>query len=147
MRAGSAESPAAAFISTDLDRDRRTKVTEQIDTAQVRELAREFASEQLRPHVEHWDAERQLPAETLEQLAELGFYGMLVPEEFGGMGFDLPTYLGALEELGWGEPVIALLLSIHNAFGSLLVDLGSDAQKAKWLEAMAAGRERLCFAL
>src|SRR5688500_17061322 len=122
-------------------------MSEAIESAQVRELAREFAADQLRPHVEHWDRERELPAATLDAIAELGFYGMLVPEEFGGMGFDLPTYLGALEELAWGEPVIALLLSIHNAFGSLLVDLGTDAQKSKWLEAMGAGRERVCFAL
>ena len=122
-------------------------MSETIDTAQVRELAREFAAAELRPHVEHWDRERELPAQTLDQLAELGFYGMLVPDEFGGMGFDLPTYVGALEELAWGEPVVALLLSIHNAFGSLLVEHGTDAQKARWLEAMAAGRERVCFAL
>jgi alkylation response protein AidB-like acyl-CoA dehydrogenase len=122
-------------------------LSEQIDTTQVKELAREFASEQLRPHVEAWDRERELPAEVLDQLAELGFYGMLMPEEHGGMGFDLPTYLSALEELGWGEPVIALLLSIHNAFGTLVLDHGSDAQKSRWLEAMAAGRERACFAL
>ena len=111
-------------------------MSETIDTAQVRELAREFASEQLRPHVEHWDHDRELPGATLDQLAELGFYGMLVPEEFGGMGFDLPTYLSALEELSWGEPAIALLLSIHNAFGSLLLEHGSDAQKTTWLESI-----------
>ena len=98
-----------------------------IDTAQVRELAREFAAEQLRPHVEHWDRDGSIPDETLDALAELGFYGMLVPEEHGGLGFDLPTYLSALEELAWGEPVVALLLSIHNAFGSLLLEHGSDA--------------------
>ncbi|HEX6590297.1 MAG TPA: acyl-CoA dehydrogenase family protein [Longimicrobiales bacterium] len=122
-------------------------MSEQVEAAQVRELARQFAESELRPHVEHWDRERELPAGTLDALAELGFYGMLVPEEFGGMGFDLPSYLGALEELAWGEPAVALLLSIHNAFGTLLVDVGSDAQKTKWLEAMAAGRERVCFAL
>ena len=122
-------------------------MSDAIDIGQVRELAREFSSDQLRPHVEHWDAARELPAETLDAIAELGFYGMLVPEEFGGMGFDLPTYLSALEELAWGEPVIALLLSIHNAFGSLLIEHGSDAQKTKWLEGMATGRERVCFAL
>ncbi|HUF12409.1 MAG TPA: acyl-CoA dehydrogenase family protein [Longimicrobiales bacterium] len=122
-------------------------MSEAIEIEQIRELARQFAESELRPHVEAWDAARALPPAALDQLAELGFYGMLIPEEFGGMGFDLPTYLSALEELSWGEPVIALLLSIHNAFGSLILAHGSAAQKARWLEGLAAGRERACFAL
>mgnify|MGYP006172071761 CR=1 FL=1 len=122
-------------------------MNEALELQQIRDLARQFAEAELRPHVEAWDAARALPPETLDALAELGFYGMLTPDAFGGMGFDLPTYLTALEELSWGEPVIALLLSIHNAFGSLLLAHGSPDQKTRWLEALAAGRERACFAL
>ena len=122
-------------------------MSEATELDQIRDLARQFAEAELRPHVEAWDAARALPPEALAALAELGFYGMLIPEEFGGLGFDLPTYLSALEELSWGEPVVGLLLSIHNAFGSLLLTHGSDSQKTRWLEAMASGRERTCFAL
>lgn len=115
---------------------------------QVVDLARQFAEAELRPNVEAWDAQRTLPPDVLDQLAELGFYGMLVPEEHGGMGFDLPTYIGVLEQLAWGEPSIALLLSIHSAFGvRLILGHGSDEQKQQWLPAMAAGEARACFAL
>mgnify|MGYP000451122588 CR=1 FL=1 len=115
---------------------------------QIRELARQFAEAELRPHVERWDAERAIDPAALDQIAELGFYGMLVPEEFGGMGFDLPTYLAALEELAWGEPTVALLLSIHSAFGvRAILEHGSDEQKRRWLEPMARGEARACFAL
>ncbi|MGH7483717.1 MAG: acyl-CoA dehydrogenase family protein [Longimicrobiales bacterium] len=115
---------------------------------QIRALAREFADAELRPHVERWDRERELDPAVLDHIAELGFLGMLVPEAYGGLGFDLPTYLGVLEELARGEPVVALLLSIHSAFGArLLLRHGSDAQKERWLRDMANGDVRACFAL
>ncbi len=115
---------------------------------QVRQLAREFAQAELRPNVERWDAARSLDSETISHLAELGFFGMLVPEQHGGLGFDLPTYTTVLRELAWGEPVIALLLSIHSAFAvTLLLRHGSDAQKAQWLQPLAAGEITGCFAL
>lgn len=122
--------------------------TESEEQQQVRELARGFAEAELRPNVERWDQERSLEPELLGELAELGFFGMLVPEEHGGMEFELPTYLAALEALAWGEPAVALTLSIHSAFGvNLLLRHGTDEQKARWLERLAAGDVIACFAL
>lgn len=115
---------------------------------QIRELAREFARGELRPHVERWDHERALDPQVLDHLAELGFFGMLVPEEHGGMEFTLPTYLAALEELAWGEPGVALTLSIHSAFAvTLLLRHGTDAQKSEWLPRLATGEARACVAI
>jgi alkylation response protein AidB-like acyl-CoA dehydrogenase len=114
----------------------------------VRELARQFAEAELRPNVERWDRERQLDPAVLAQLGELGFFGMLVPESEGGMGFDLPTYVAVLEELAWGEPTVALAVSIHSAFVlSLLLRHGSAAQKARWAGRLASGETLGCFAL
>jgi len=118
------------------------------ELAQVRELAREFASSELRPHVERWDAERALDAAALRHMAELGFWGMLAREEHGGLDFDLPTYLAVLEELSWGEPSVGLTLSIHSAFGVRLIqEHGSDAQRDRWLQGLSAGEIIACFAL
>jgi alkylation response protein AidB-like acyl-CoA dehydrogenase len=118
------------------------------DRSEVRDLARQFAEAELRPHVEAWDRDGHLDPAVLEQLGELGFFGMLVPEEHGGMGFDVGTYLEVLEGLGWGEPAVALTLSIHSAFAvTLLLRHGTDEQKTRWLPALATGERVGCFAL
>ncbi|HEX7051665.1 MAG TPA: acyl-CoA dehydrogenase family protein [Longimicrobiales bacterium] len=115
---------------------------------QVRALAREFAAAELRPHVEQWDGARALDPGVLGHLAELGFFGMLVPEAYGGMEFDLPTYAAVLEELAWGEPSVALTVSIHSAFAvHLLLRHGTEAQKERWLGSLARGEALGCFAL
>lgn len=114
---------------------------------QIRELARQFAEGELRPHVEAWDRDAALDAGVLAQLGELGFFGMLIPEEHGGMAFDLGTYLTAVEELSWGEPGVALTLSIHNALVAILDRHGTDGQKERWLGPLASGERIGAFAL
>lgn len=115
---------------------------------QIRALAREFAEGELRPNVERWDHARTLDPNPLGHLGELGFFGMLVPEEYGGLDFNVGTYLVALEELAWGEPSIALTLSIHSAFAvNLLLEHGTDEQKERWLGKLATGETIACFAL
>ncbi|MFO7892377.1 MAG: acyl-CoA dehydrogenase family protein [Longimicrobiales bacterium] len=115
---------------------------------QIRELARQFAQGELRPHVEAWDRDAGMDPDVLAQLGELGFFGMLAPEAHGGMEFDLGTYLTALEALAWGEPGVALTLSIHAAFAvTLLLRHGTEAQQERWLGALASGERIGAFAL
>ena len=76
---------------------------------EIRTLARDFAQSELRPHVEAWDRDASFGEQTLAHVAELGFFGMLAPDAHGGMGFDLPTYVVALEQLAWGEASVALV--------------------------------------
>ncbi len=119
-----------------------------IDLAEITALAQQFAEGELRPHVERWDREAALEPAVLEQLGELGFFGMLAPDEHGGMDFDRETYLAVLEALSWGEPSIGLTLSIHSAFAvSLLVRHGTPEQRERWLPELAAGERLGCFAL
>jgi alkylation response protein AidB-like acyl-CoA dehydrogenase len=106
---------------------------------EIRTLAREFAQSELRPHVEAWDRDASFGEQTLGQVAELGFFGMLAPDAHGGMGFDLPTYVVALEQLAWGEASVALVVA-HATFAAQLVEqLGSDEQKRGLLEQLARG--------
>jgi alkylation response protein AidB-like acyl-CoA dehydrogenase len=118
------------------------------EQSEIRALAREFALGEIRPHVERWDAERALPAEIFQKLAELGFLGMRVPEAFGGLEFDAATYLGALEALSWGDASVGLAVAIHNGpVTRAIVKWGTEAQKERWLPAMAAGEALGAFAL
>lgn len=111
-------------------------------------MARDFAAGEIRPHAPEWDAARELDPSVFEKLAELGFMGMRVPEEYGGLGFDASTYLLALEELAWGDAAVALTVAIQNGpVTALLLAHGTDEQRERHLPAMAAGHLLTAFAL
>ena len=115
---------------------------------EIKALAHEFAAGELRPHTQDWDESRALGDDVFGKLAELGFLGMLVGEDHGGLDFDLTTYLLVLEELAWGDPAVALAVSIHSGPVASLVQLhGSDAQKTHWLPKLASGEALGAFAL
>ncbi|HSJ26278.1 MAG TPA: acyl-CoA dehydrogenase family protein [Longimicrobiales bacterium] len=113
---------------------------------EIRTLAREFATAELRPHTEAWDAAAGLDSEVRGKVAELGFFGMLVPEADGGMGFDAGTWAAALEELAWGEPAVALLLMHSVLAGDYIARFGSDELKEQWLGRLAAGEDTAAIA-
>ena len=115
---------------------------------ELRDVAREFALAELRPHTAAWDERRALDDDVFAKLAELGFLGMLVPEEHGGLGFDMATYLVVLEELAAGDPAVALAVAIHNGpVCTLVARHGTDVQRSTWLPRLAAGQALGAFAL
>ncbi len=115
---------------------------------QIRELARQFAAEQLRPHAEEWDREAHLPRTVIDELGELGFLGMLIPEEWDGLGLDTATYLAALEQIAWGDASVAVAMGVHNSLPTqMILAHGSDEQKDRWLRPMARGELLGGFAL
>ncbi|HSR42450.1 MAG TPA: acyl-CoA dehydrogenase family protein, partial [Longimicrobiales bacterium] len=115
---------------------------------EIRALAREFAGSEIRPRAAAWDEARALDDGIFSQLAELGFLGMLVPEAHGGLGLDPLTYLVAVEELSWGDPVVGLQVSVQNGLvATAILEHGSDEQRERWLPALAAGETLGAFAL
>jgi hypothetical protein len=115
---------------------------------EIQSLARDFAETELRPRSSAWDERRALDEDVFGKLAELGFLGMLVPEEHGGLAFDYTTYLMVLEELARGDAAVALSVAVHNGpVATLIARHGSDAQRAKWLPALASGEAIGAFAL
>jgi alkylation response protein AidB-like acyl-CoA dehydrogenase len=114
---------------------------------EIRTLARDFAAAELRPHSEHWDAGRALDADVTDKLAELGFFGMLIPEADGGMGFDTATYAAALEELAWGEPAVAVLVAHHAIAADLIARHLRGAARDELLAGLASGERIACIAL
>jgi alkylation response protein AidB-like acyl-CoA dehydrogenase len=115
---------------------------------EIQALAHEFAEGELRGASAQWDGARDLDEQVFGRLAELGFLGMLIPEEYGGLDFDLGTYLLVLEELAWGDASVALSVAIHSGpVAGLLRRHGTDEQKQRWLPELASGASLGAFAL
>ena len=96
---------------------------------QVRDMARAFSDEVIRPAAEALDREERFPAEIYDQMAKLGLFGIAVPEEMGGPGFDTLTYAVVMEELSRGYASIADQCGLVELISSLLVRHGTEAQR------------------
>ncbi|WP_454726074.1 MULTISPECIES: acyl-CoA dehydrogenase family protein [Cupriavidus] len=108
--------------------------------AMIRDTARAFASERLAPHAAAWDRAGQLPPEVVAEMGALGLLGMIVPEQWGGTYTDYVAYALAIEEIAAGCAACATLMSVHNSVGcGPILHYGSEAQKARYLPALAAG--------
>lgn len=96
---------------------------------QVREMARSFAEEVIRPAAEALDREERFPAELYDEMAKLGLFGIGVPEAMGGPGFDTLTYAVVMEELSRGYASVADQCGLIELISSLLVRHGTEAQR------------------
>lgn len=115
---------------------------------QIRDLARDFAQGELRPHTARWDEEGRFDEGVRAKLAEVGFLGMLAPESLGGLGLDVPTYLMVLEELAWGDAAVALTVAIHcGPVTGLILAHGTPEIQERWVPALASGQVLGAFAL
>ncbi len=113
----------------------------------ITEMVRQFVDEQILPNAEHYDHEDEFPGPIVEQMKELGLFGVTIPEEFGGMGLDLTTYAMIVEELSRGWISISGVINTHFIGSYLLMKYGTDEQKAKYLPVMATGEIRAAFSL
>ncbi len=113
----------------------------------ITEMVHQFADEQILPNAEHYDHEDAFPEPIVEQMKELGLFGVTIPEEYGGMGLDLTTYALIVEELSRGWISISGVINTHFIGSYLLIKFGSDEQKQKYLPRMATGEIRAAFSL
>ena len=114
----------------------------------VQKTAREFAREQLRPGVKERDDKMEYPAEQIKMLGEIGFMGMMVPEEWGGAGFDALSYSLAEEEISREDASAGVVMSVNNSLVcQLLMDWANDNQKEKYLKKLASGEWLGAFSL
>ncbi|MEA2296316.1 MAG: hypothetical protein QOE86_3955 [Solirubrobacteraceae bacterium] len=111
------------------------------------EMVRQFVDEQIIPNAEHYDAKDEFPAPIVDQMKELGLFGVTIPEEYGGMGLDLTTYTMIVEELSRGWISISGVVNTHFIGSYLLMKFGTDAQKERLLPKMATGEIRAAFSL
>ncbi|HEY5189238.1 MAG TPA: acyl-CoA dehydrogenase family protein [Solirubrobacteraceae bacterium] len=111
------------------------------------EMVRQFADEQILPNAERYDHEDSFPDPIVDQMKELGLFGVTIPEEYGGMGLDLTTYAMIVEELSRGWISISGIVNTHFIGSYLLMKFGSDEQRQKYLPKMATGEIRAAFSL
>ena len=115
---------------------------------EIQNLARDFAADEIQPHAARWDREACFPVAVGHRMGELGFLGMLIPEEYDGLGLDTLSYLLALEEIAAADASAAVLMSVHNSLPTqMLLNFGSEAQKERYLKPMARGEIIGAFAL
>src|SRR6476659_2540367 len=113
----------------------------------ILEMVRQFVDEQILPNAEHYDAADEFPTPIVDQMKELGLFGVTIPEEYGGMGLDLTTYTMIVEELSRGWISISGVVNTHFIGSYLLMKFVSDEQKQRLLPKMATGEIRAAFAL
>ena len=114
----------------------------------IRDSMRAFAQERLAPFAAEWDRNHTIPREALNELAELGALGMVVPEEWGGAGMDYMSLVLTLEEIAAGDGATSTIVSVQNSLPcGILNRFGSDAQKEAWLKPLARGEKLGCFCL
>jgi alkylation response protein AidB-like acyl-CoA dehydrogenase len=113
----------------------------------ITEMVRQFVDEQIIPNAEHYDHEDSFPEPIVEQMKELGLFGVTIPEEYGGMGLDLTTYAMIVEELSRGWISISGVVNTHFIGSYLLMKFGTDEQKEHFLRKMATGELRAAFSL
>src|SRR5919202_6981538 len=115
---------------------------------EVKERAAEFADREVAPYAEDWDREARFPAEIFEKLAEAGFMGLCVPEEYGGGGRDFLSYVLLLEEISRADAGVGVTLAVHTSAGTLpILMYGDGDQKSRWVPDLARGEKIGCFAL
>ena len=115
---------------------------------QIVEMARDFASEHIAPYAAEWDRTKEFPKDLIRKMGELGFFGMLLPEEYDGLGLDTVTYLMAMEEISYADGAAAISMGVHNSLPTqMLLRWGTAAQKERWLKPMARGEMLGAFAL
>jgi alkylation response protein AidB-like acyl-CoA dehydrogenase len=108
----------------------------------IREAAREFARKEIDPIVEEIDEAQRFPAEVFAHAGELGFLGILVPEEYGGAGLGYIEYFLVLDEISRVDPAIGLSVAAHNSLcTNHILKFGSEEQKRRWLPDLATGRK------
>ena len=107
---------------------------------------RDFARDKVDPA--RFDREKRIPPEVVRGLADLGVFGLTIPEEYGGYGFSSAAYCRVMEEVGRTDASLGILIGGHQSIGmKALLLFGTDEQKTRWLPALAAGEKIAAFAL
>ncbi|WP_434981542.1 acyl-CoA dehydrogenase family protein [Daejeonia sp. YH14] len=116
-----------------------TEYLENLDM--IARTARDFAEKNIRPYMMDWDEKQIFPTELFHQLGEMGFMGILVPEEYGGSGLSYDEYVMILDEISQVDPSVGLSIAAHNSLCTHhIYEFGNEEQRRKWLPLLASGQ-------
>jgi alkylation response protein AidB-like acyl-CoA dehydrogenase len=115
---------------------------------QLRRTVREFAEGEIAPHVMEWDEASQFPSEIIPKLAEMGFLGVIFPEEYGGAGMGYLEYAIIIEELSRVDGSMGIIVAAHNSLcTNHIFKVGTEEQKRKYVVPLAQGKKLGCWSL
>jgi butyryl-CoA dehydrogenase len=118
------------------------------DLSMVRDAVREYVRREVTPNAARWDKNAEFPRDALRGLAELGCYGIAVPEELGGAGLGYLALAVILEEIAAGDGATSTIVSVNNCpVCSILLAWGNPTQQRQWLEPLARGQMLGAFCL
>jgi len=109
---------------------------------EVKKLARDFAEKEIAPHIMKYDETQEFPHEIVNKLGELGFMGIIFPEEYGGSGFTTTEYAIIIEEISRIDPSVGLTIASHNGLcTNHIYSFGNEEQKKKYLPDLTSGKK------
>lgn len=114
---------------------------------EILETVRRFVAREVIPVASDLEHEDRFPAEIVEQMKGLGLFGVTIPEAYGGLGLDLLTYVGIIEELAYGWMSLTGIVNTHTMVATLLMHHGDEEQKKRWLPLLATGERRGALSL
>ena len=107
----------------------------------VAQAAKDFAKQHIEPNISIWDEKQIFPIEVFRKAGELGFMGVLVPEQYGGSGLNYHEYIAIIEEISKIDPSIGLSIAAHNSLcTNHILSFANEEQKNKWLQKLASGK-------
>jgi len=114
----------------------------------IRDMARDFAEKTLAPIAAEIDKNDAFPAEIVKIMADMGFFGLKIPEEYGGVGLDMRSYVCVMEEVARKSATATLYISSANSLSTAPINIsGTEEQKQKYLPGVAAGESIIAFGL
>jgi alkylation response protein AidB-like acyl-CoA dehydrogenase len=110
--------------------------------AAIIQTVRRFVAQKVIPAASALEHEDEFPTDIVDHMRELGLFGVTIPEAYGGLGLDLLTYIGVIEELAYGWMSLTGIVNTHTMAATLIIQHGSEEQKQRWLPSMATGERR-----
>jgi len=115
--------------------------------AEIIDTVHRFVQREVIPVASQLERTDTFPTDIVEQMKELGLFGVTIPESYGGLGLDLLTYIGVIEELSYGWMSLTGIVNTHTMAATLIMTHGTEEQKQRWLPSMATGERRGALSL